>query len=157
MTQLADGSFRIDPASRPWIGDGNGNFMKILHVDEASGQVIYIQRFATGAQHPRHTHHCTAVAFTLSGAWCYDSTRFPVGLVAYEPYRTVHIPHTAAGETADVLVVLTSQDRGRLLEIELPGASFELNVASFAKLMRLTAEQAAAVRTAEDLGAVLMG
>lgn len=86
MTQLMDGSFRYAMADRPWhsFEEGSDDLMKVLHVDEELGQVVFVQRFGRDTTHMRHTHHCTAVAYTLSGCWEYDGDKFPTGVVAFE-------------------------------------------------------------------------
>ena len=141
MTQLTDGSFRYAMTDRPWhsFEAGSDDLMKIIHVDEELGQVIFVQRFGRDTTHARHTHHCTAVAYTLSGCWEYDGDKFPTGVVAFEPAGSTHTAMTRDGNIADVLVVLTSQyNNGRLLELHFEdGSSAELDIDIF-KLMMTT-------------------
>jgi quercetin dioxygenase-like cupin family protein len=136
MTQLKDGSFRFereDLENLPWLGEGE-DVMKILHVDETVGQVIFLQRFGPGSVHPRHTHHCTAIAHTLSGAWAYDGDRFPTGSVAFEPFGSTHTA-MSDGERAEVLVILTAGPGSRrLIELHLPEGSVELDLDAFRRL-----------------------
>lgn len=148
--QLPDGSFVIDPDDRPWLPLGApGNFMKILHIDETDRQVVFVQRFGKDTEHPKHTHHCTAVAFTLSGEWCYDGHPFPTGAVGYEPYGSTHTPMTMNGNQSDVLVVLTSRD-DRFIEIHMPeGGSVDLNMEMFKTLAGMTPEEATAYQEAQ--------
>ena len=143
--RLADGSFDINPEEKPWVPLGDpGNFMKILHIDEADRQVVFIQRFGKNTTHPKHTHHCTAVAYTLSGEWCYDGSPFPVGHVAFEPYGSTHTPMTQNDHVADVLVILTSRD-DRFIEIQMPdGETIDLNMAMFKQIAAMTPEGDAA-------------
>lgn len=143
--QLPDGSFVINPDDQPWLPLGEpGNFMKILHIDEDDQQVVFMQRFGKDTQHPKHTHHCTAVAFTLTGEWAYDGRPFPTGSIGYEPYGSTHTPMTQAGNTADVLVVLTSRD-GRFIEMKLEdGSTFELNMDVFKEIAAMSVDEALA-------------
>lgn len=146
MTKLEDGSSRYlaeEIENRPWLGGGD-DLMRIIHVDEEMGQVVFIQRFGRDTTHMRHTHHCTAIAYTLSGCWAYDGEPFPQGTVAFEPCGSTHTPMTRNGNVADVLVVLTTQPGStRLLELEVPeGGRLELDLPAFKRLhaMRSNAE-----------------
>lgn len=141
MTKLLDGSTRLlagDISAVPWLGDGR-DMMRVLHVDEQMGQVIFIQRFGQDTTHPLHTHHCTAVAYTLSGCWAYDGEPFPQGALAFEPFGSTHTPMTRDGCTADVLVVLTAgPGNSRLLELHYPdGRSIEFDIAAFKALVEM--------------------
>src|SRR5687767_10145339 len=110
MSIMPDGGFRYlasEIADRPWLGDGN-DVMKVIHVDETMGQVIFLQRFGRNSTHLRHTHHCTAIAYTLAGAWAYDGEKFPIGALGFEPMGTTHSAQTIDGDTAEVLVILTA-------------------------------------------------
>jgi len=145
MTLLDDGSYKYKFDELPWHSFINspGDYMKILHVDEEMGQVVYVQRFAKGAKHLQHTHHCTAIAYTLSGSWQYDKISFGPNELAFEPAGSKHSPSTHEGETADVLVILTSAKRdGRLLELYGEnGETFELNVDVFKLMASMTPEE----------------
>lgn len=147
--QLPDGSFVILPDDKPWLPIGEpGNFLKVLHIDEADRQVVFMQRFAKNTAHPKHTHHCTAVAFTISGEWCYDGRPFPTGSVGYEPFGSTHTPMTMNDSEADVLVVLTSRD-DRFIEIQMPdGSTLDLNMEMFKMLNKMTPEEALAMSAA---------
>lgn len=145
MTRLKDGGIRFDLEEledRPWLGDGD-DLMKIVHVDEAMGQVVYIQRFGPGSRHPEHTHHCTAIAYTLAGCWRYEGDEFPQGAICIEPMGSSHYAETAPGETAEVLVIFTAgPDRTRLIEVRFPdGATAELDVPLFKRLSEMTSNE----------------
>ena len=145
--KLADGSFLINPEDKPWLPLGEpGNFMKILHIDEADRQVVFLQRFAKNTTHPKHTHHCTAVAFTLRGEWAYDGTPFPLGAVAFEPYGSTHTPMTLDDNDADVLVILTSRDERFITAHISETEDVELDMAMFKSLAAMTPEEAAALQ-----------
>lgn len=142
MTMLSDGGFcydRRELEARPWLGEG-GDAMKILHIDEQMGQVIFIQRFGQGSVHPRHTHHCTAIAYTLSGCWQYGDDQFPQGAVGFEPFGTTHAAEAPPDQAAEVLVILTAGPaRQRLLELHYEdGRSVELDLAFFKRLQAMT-------------------
>jgi hypothetical protein len=142
MALLPDGSFVYALADHPWLpsANGSGDAMKILHVDEDMGQVVFVQRFGQGTRHLPHTHHGTAVAYTLQGTWRYDGHAIPQEHVAFEPRNSVHTPMTWENETSDVLVVLTTRT-GRLIELHLPdGRSFDMDIAFFRKLSGMTAQ-----------------
>jgi len=147
MAKLDDGSFIYSFDEKPWLPVLNtGDFMKILHVDEVLGQVVYIQRFGPGSVHSTHTHHCTAVAHTLSGEWFYEGGTIPAGHVAFEPIGTTHQPR-ATQSGADVLLVLTSFDRQRILELHLPsGETQELDVSFFKLIENMTPEEFVALQ-----------
>lgn len=144
MTVLSDGSARYlsaDIEGLPWLGEG-GDLMKILHVDEQMGQAVFIQRFARNTRHLTHTHHCTAVAYTLSGCWAYDGEPFPQGAVAFEPYGSTHTPMTQNDNVADVLVVVTAgPGNPRLLELHGPNGSVELDMAAFRRMAALRSNE----------------
>ena len=140
--QLDDGSYIINPQQRPWLKNpATGDAMKILHVDESHGQVVMIQRFGQNSIHPKHTHHCSVVAFTLSGEWAYDGSSIGLGHVAFEPIGSTHQPMTMNNNKSDVLLVFTSQT-GRFLEVFLEnGGSFEMDMAFFKQVYAMTEEQ----------------
>lgn len=145
MSLLNDGSTRLTPdeiAARPWLGDGV-DAMRVLHVDEVMGQVIFIQRFGRDSTHLKHTHHGTAIAYTLRGCWAYAGEPFPEGTVAFEPVGSDHTAMTQDGNTAEVLVVLTAgPGKTRLLELEAPdGGRIELDMAAFKALEAMTSEE----------------
>ncbi|WP_439620925.1 cupin domain-containing protein [Hyphomonas sp.] len=144
MAQLEDGSFLYSFDDKPWhsfLGTP-ADKMKILHVDEDAQQVVFVQRFGPDTRHLKHTHHCTAIAYTLSGTWVYDDTRIGEGMLAYEPYSSTHTPMTTDGSTADVLVILTAINKdGRFLELHGDdGHSFEFNLETFKLMASMTPE-----------------
>ncbi|MEQ8266546.1 MAG: cupin domain-containing protein [Parvibaculum sp.] len=144
MVQLRDGSFRYAMTDRPWhaFEADSEDLMKVIHVDEKLGQVVFVQRFGRNATHAKHTHHCTAVAYTLSGCWEYDGEKFPTGSVAFEPAGSTHTAMTRNDNVADVLVVLTSADKGRLLELHMEdGSSAELDIEIFKMMMTTSPEE----------------
>ena len=138
MAKLDDGSFLYEIEDKPWYRfiQNPDDAIRLLHVDETAQQVVFVQRFSADTRHHMHTHHCTAIAYTLSGTWKYDDTEIPEGTLAYEPYKSTHTPMTSDGNVAEVLVILTAINKdGRFLELHgEDGESFELNLEVF-KLM----------------------
>lgn len=90
---------------------------KILKVDKKNNRVVNMVRFAPGGIAPPHYHHCTAVAYTVSGHWQYDEGSFEVGDVAYESIGNAHTPSSENG--TEMLIVLDSKD-GRMLDNYYP-------------------------------------
>jgi|GEM_PF-3924284 len=147
MSQLDDGSFIYSLDDKPWLPVlDTSDYMKILHVDEELGQVVYVQRFGPGSVHHVHTHHCTAVAYTLAGEWLYEGGVIPAGHLAFEPKDTTHQP-AATDQGADVLLVLTSFDRQRILEMHLPdGSRQELDIPFFKLIENMTPDEFVALQ-----------
>ena len=145
MTQLADGSFLYHLDDKPWhtFLQTPEDAIKVLHIDDKAQQVIFVQRFGVNTRHHKHTHHCTAIAYTLSGTWVYDDTEIGEGVVAFEPFGSTHTPMTTNGNVADVLVILTAINKdGRLLELHgEDGSSFELDLAAFKLMLSMTPEE----------------
>ncbi|MEM7730300.1 MAG: hypothetical protein AAF311_13705, partial [Pseudomonadota bacterium] len=116
---------------------------------EEDRQVVFLQRFAKNTQHLQHTHYCTAVAYTLSGEWCYDGRPFPTHHVGFEPYGSTHIPETLHGNVADVLVILTSRDH-RFIEARADdGTVIELDMEFFKTIKDMTVAEAEAFMAAQ--------
>ena len=145
MARLADGSFLYSLDDKPWYTflETPSDKMKILHIDEEAQQVVFVQRFGPNTRHHQHTHHCTAIAYTLSGTWVYDETEIAEGTLAYEPYKSRHTPMTTNSNEADVLVILTAINKdGRLLELHgEDGSSFELNIDVFKQMVSMTPDE----------------
>ncbi len=145
MAQLEDGSFLYSLQDKQWhrFLDNPEDAMKLLHIDEVAQQVVFVQRFSPNTRHHKHTHHCTAIAYTLSGTWVYDETEIPVGTLAYEPFGSTHTPMTTNGNVADVLVILTAINKdGRFLELHgEDGHTFELNLDVFKLMNSMSPEE----------------
>jgi hypothetical protein len=83
-------------------------------------------RFAAGATLPPHTHHCTAMAYTISGEWSYDGRAVPSDSLAWELPDSSHTPVTETG--AELLVILTSET-ARFIENHMPDwSSWAMNL-----------------------------
>lgn len=99
-----------------------GNYIKVLVVDEKNHRVDFLFKQAPNCEFARHTHLCTAVAFTLEGLWGYregNELHFP-GTYSYEPPGTAHTPFSTdkgmvvyasfQGTDARMLEILDSDD-----------------------------------------------
>ena len=72
-----------------------GVLAKVLKVDEAMDRVLVKIRFAPNSRMPRHSHHCRAIAYTISGEWAYDEGAFKAGETAFEDLGNDHTPMMA--------------------------------------------------------------
>lgn len=112
----------IDPSRHQWLpmDAAPGSELKVLSVDRELRQVVFAFRFAPGTELPPHTHHCQALAYTVSGEWSYDELDLPAGTIAHEPPGSTHAPTSRVG--AELLVILTS-DSDRFLDNHMPDGS----------------------------------
>ncbi len=137
---------RIESDAVPWLPYQffEGSFTRVLQVDETNNIVILNQIMGANTVYPRHGHFCTAMAYTLSGAWYYDELVFRHGDVAFETTVEVHQPYTL-DEPAELLTVLMGRpEDDRLLEDFLPdGTRLVFRTSFFKALERITPEQAA--------------
>jgi ChrR Cupin-like domain len=118
-----------------------GADVKVLAVSEERRQVVANFRFAGGATLPPRTHHCFAIAYTISGVWSYDGRQVPPDSFAWELFESSHRPVTDEG--AELLVSLTSET-GRFIENHMPGGtSWDMDMAFFKALDGIRREQAA--------------
>jgi len=102
------------------IPGAEGTFIKIYKADEEKQRVVVGVKFSAGAKLPRHVHHCTAVAYTISGSWAYDEGSFEVSDVAYEHLGNDHTPWSDTG--AELFIVFDSPD-GRYIDNYLDDGS----------------------------------
>lgn len=133
----------LDGSDREWlpIPAADGAFIKVLVADPERHQVVFQFRFEPGTVLPPHTHHCQAIAYTISGHWEYEGLELPAGTVAYEPLGSVHAPSSEPG--AELLVCLLGTG-DRFLENHMPdGSTFEMDMAFFRAIDGITAAQAA--------------
>lgn len=73
-----------------------GNYIKVLALDEKRNRVDFLFKQDPNREFARHTHLCTAVAFTLEGLWGYregEEMHFP-GTYSYEPPGSAHTPYS---------------------------------------------------------------
>lgn len=74
-----------------------GNYLKVLVIDDNRHRVDFLFKQDPHAEFARHTHLCTAVAFTLEGLWGYregEEMHFP-GTYSYEPPGSIHTPYAS--------------------------------------------------------------
>lgn len=99
-----------------------GNYIKVLVIDYKNHRVDFLFRQEPNKEFARHTHLCTAVAFTLDGLWGYregEELHFP-GTFSYEPPGSAHTPYSTdkgmmvyasfQGTSPDMLEILDDDD-----------------------------------------------
>jgi quercetin dioxygenase-like cupin family protein len=115
-------------------------WLKVIHADEQRGNVIFKFRFSPDCELPAHTHHCHAIAYTISGEWEYEGLELPEGALAYEPVDSVHTPSSGPGSE---LVVFLSSETDRFITNHLPdGTDVEFDMGFFKSLEGIDAEDA---------------
>ncbi len=136
----------------PLIPKGEA-WIKVIHADPELGNVIFKFRFSPGCELVPHTHHCHAIAYTISGEWEYEGLKLPEGGVAYEPVASTHTPSSGPG--AELVVFLKSENE-RFIVNQMPdGSEIEFDMAFFQAMEGITAEEAA--RLTEQLAAGAAG
>jgi quercetin dioxygenase-like cupin family protein len=124
----------------PLIPKGEAWF-KVIHADEELKNVIFKFRFSPDCELPPHTHHCHAIAYTISGEWEYEGLKLPVGAVAYEPVASKHTPSSKPG--AELIVFLKSET-DKFLTNHLPDrVDVDFDMGFFKAMEGITAEDAA--------------
>ncbi len=99
-----------------------GNFIKVLALDEQRHRVDFLFKQNPHCEFAKHTHLCTAVAYTLEGLWGYregEELHFP-GTYSYEPQGSAHTPYATdqgmmvyasfQGDSPDMLAILDEND-----------------------------------------------
>ncbi|TVQ45723.1 MAG: hypothetical protein EA371_11415 [Gammaproteobacteria bacterium] len=99
-----------------------GNYIKVLVIDDKNHRVDFLFKQDPNKEFARHTHLCTAVAFTLEGLWGYregEELHFP-GTFSYEPPGSAHTPYSTdqgmmvyasfQGSSPDMLEILDDDD-----------------------------------------------
>jgi len=130
----------LDWIPLPLIPRGEAWF-KVIHADEELKNVIFKFRFSPDCELAPHTHHCHAIAYTISGEWEYEGLKLPEGAVAYEPVASRHTPSSGPG--AELIVFLKS-DSDRFLTNHLPdGVDVEFDMGFFKAMEGITPEEAA--------------
>lgn len=130
----------VQGEDRPWLQmpPGSGNEMKLLIADEVMKQVVYVFRVAPGHHSSRHRHLCHAAAYTISGAWSYDTGPCPAGSLAYEPVGSEHEFESVEG--SESVVFLRSDDDRFLENIGPDGSVLDMNMAFFKSIAEATPE-----------------
>ena len=99
------------------VPGAEGVSVKVLKADEGKNRVVIMAKFAPGSRMPYHVHHCSAVAYTLSGSWDYDEGHFETGDVAYESIGNAHVPWSDEGTE---MVIVFDSPTGQYLDNVLP-------------------------------------
>ena len=146
ITELVEsplGSAHVNHEDLPWVDQGWGIEMKILRVNDDSGDWVILNRFQPGTQLPTHRHSGTVFAFTLAGCWGYLESDFAAtaGSVVHEPANSAHTLkcHDDSPEPAVVLFAI----RGSLVNYTEDGTIWGVSDGhtQLAEYVRLAAEQ----------------
>jgi quercetin dioxygenase-like cupin family protein len=121
------------PRGQAWI--------KVIHADEELGNVVFKFRFSPGCELPSHTHHCHAIAYTISGEWEYEGLKLPEGAIAYEPVASTHTPSSEPG--AEMVVFLRSETDQFLVNHMPDGTDIPFDINFFKALEGISPEDAA--------------
>src|SRR3954462_7902026 len=93
MTQTgAPEALHLGAADLPFVEIGDGNKLKVIHVDEKEGLWIVENIFQAGFDVQKHRHTGPVWGYTISGAWKYKEYPYVnrAGSVLYEPAGSVH-------------------------------------------------------------------
>ena len=95
-----------------------GNYLKVLTLDREGRRVDFLFKQDPHAEFARHTHKCTACAFTLEGEWGYreGEERHFAGTWSYEPPGTTHTPY-ATDKGMTVYASFISHDDDTFLDL----------------------------------------
>lgn len=146
-------SGHVNEADLPWVDQGWGIEMKILRVNNDSGDWVILNRFAPGTQLPTHRHSGTVFAYTLSGKWGYLESEFTAtaGSVIHEPANTSHTLKVADDSEPCVVIFAIS---GSLVNYTEDGTIWGISDGhtQLAEYIRLAEEQGNPVNPALILG-----
>ena len=93
MTQTgAPEALHLGAADLPFVEIGDGNKLKVIHVDEKEGLWIVENIFQAGYAVQKHRHTGPVWGYTQSGAWKYKEYDYVnrAGSFLYEPAGSVH-------------------------------------------------------------------
>ncbi|WP_417323288.1 cupin domain-containing protein [Erythrobacter aureus] len=131
------------------VPGAEGVSIRMHDVDQDTGRVVMSVRFEPDAKMPRHSHHCTALAYTLSGRWAYDDGSYSEGDLVLESVGNNHLPWSDIG--TEMLLVFESPN-GQYLDNQLEdGTCFHLGMPFFSTVAEMSASE---WETAEVLGLV---
>ena len=109
--------------------EAEGVSIKVLKADEENRRVVAKVKFEPNSKMPRHTHHCRAIAYTISGEWEYDNGHFTPGVVAYETIGENHQPFS---RTDTEMFLIFDSDGDRWLDNHLSdGTTIHLGMPFF--------------------------
>ncbi|MGH3388446.1 MAG: cupin domain-containing protein [Actinomadura sp.] len=134
-------------ADKPWVEMRDlgyaGSFIKVVSVDRENGEIIFLYDMAPNTQFPIHEHKCRVIAYTISGAWWYDSRESLVeGTTIIEGVGSTHVPQSGDEGFRAFVVLLTEPGQGVFLRRQHPKSLdvLELDYEYFERLMNLTDE-----------------
>src|SRR3954470_22193447 len=93
MTQTgAPEALHLGAADLPFVEIGDGNKLKVIHVDEKEGLWIVENIFQAGYAVQKHRHTGPVWGYTISGAWKYAEYDYVnrAGSFLYEPAGSIH-------------------------------------------------------------------
>lgn len=129
------------------VPGAEGVSIKLHRADEESGRVVMSAKFKPGSSMPRHVHHCTAFAYTISGSWAYDEGTFHAGDMAVESLGNNHLPYSEHGTE---MVVVFDSPSGQYLDNQLEdGTCFHLGMPLFRRIERISAAEWAGLNVLE--------
>ncbi|MBA2522745.1 MAG: cupin domain-containing protein [Solirubrobacterales bacterium] len=147
MTSTEDATRVYQSDDREWIpmplipkGEA---WIKVIHADPELRNVIFKFRFSPGCELTQHTHHCHAIAYTISGEWEYEGLKLPTGAVAYEPVASTHTPSSGPG--SELVVFLRSDDDRFIVNHVEDGSDIAFDMGFFQAMEGITAADAAAL------------
>ena len=119
------------------VPGSEGVSIKLHRADEESGRVVLAAKFAPNSRMPRHVHHCTAFAYTVSGSWSYDEGTFYAGDMAIESLGNNHLPW---GEEGTEMVICFDSPSGQYLDNQLDdGTCFHMGMPLFKQIVGMSA------------------
>jgi len=124
----------------PLIPKGEA-WIKVIHADPELRNVVFKFRFSPGCELTPHTHHCHAIAYTISGEWEYEGLKLPEGAVAYEPVASTHTPSSEPG--SELIVFLKSEDDRFIVNHMPDGSEIAFDMGFFQAMEGISAEDAA--------------
>ena len=85
-------ALHLGAADLPFVEIGDGNKLKVIHVDEKEGLWIVENIFQAGYAVQKHRHTGPVWGYTTSGAWKYAEYDYVnrAGSFLYEPAGSVH-------------------------------------------------------------------
>lgn len=85
-----------------WQGPADNVQRRMLFNDEASGECVYLARFAPGGRVPAHTHDGGEELFVLAGELRDEHGTYAAGTWIRQPHGSGHAPHSESGATVYV-------------------------------------------------------
>lgn len=119
------------------VPGSEGVSIKLHRADAESGRVVLAAKFAPNSRMPRHVHHCTAFAYTISGSWSYDEGTFYTGDMAIESLGNNHLPWSDEGTE---MIICFDSPSGQYLDNELEdGTCFHMGMPLFQQIVGMSA------------------